>query len=306
MKFNQLKSLAAVAKAGSIQRAASEMHLSQPALSKSIRELERQLGVPLLIRGAGGTSLTPYGAIVAKRFCAIQKEVDKVHEEIDWLRGELGGRLLIGLSPPAADSFVAGSVASFHRLQPSIEVQLLEQRPAHIIEGLRNGLLDFGILHQYGDAKIADFHTLTLRSLNMLIAIGGAYPATPVSMEELRHEGWLTSDLADDPDGYTGLLARHFNVPPPARVVRCTSIALCLELARNLRMISHWAETALPFLAAHFRAGTMTRLELDKPLPKMNIVLAYRDEDLLSPAAALFVRLLRNAADTSAGDNLPL
>lgn len=309
MKFNQLKSLAAVARAGSIQAAARELHLSQPALSKSIRELERQLGVPLLVRGVEGASLTPYGQIVAKRFLAIQREVDKVREEIDWLRGELGGRLQIGISPPAVSAMIGTAVADFHRMQPLVDLQLLEQRPRQIIESLRSGAIDFGILHHYGDVSIDEFESVTLFTREMVLAVGGSELPQTVSMEYLRDRQWLSADLADDPDGYVFVLARHFGVAPPTRVLRCTSVALCLELAPRMNAVSHWADTALPFLEPHFRTGTMTRLILEQPLPAMNIVLVYRDEELLSPAAAVFVRLLRSlnrsdAATTS--DNLPL
>jgi len=51
--------------------------------------------------------------------------------------------------------------------------------------------------------------------------------------------------------------------------------------------------TALPYLDRCFQDGTMTRLTLDQPLPQMNVALVYQDEDLLSPAAALLVRMLR-------------
>lgn len=300
MKFNQLRALAAVAKAGSIQAAARELHLSQPALSKSIRELERQLSVPLLVRGADGASLTPYGVIVAKRYLGIQREVDKVREEIDWLRGELGGQLMIGISPPAVSALAANTVTDFYRQCPGVSIQLLEQRPAQILDGLRSGAFDFGILHQYGNTEIAHFESMTLLHREMLLAIGGPYTQHPVAINALFNEAWLASDLADDNDGYVAVLTRHFDMPPPARVTRCTSVALCLELAARMRVVSHWADTALPFLSSHFESGAMTRLHFAQPLPAMRIVLAYRDAELLSPAAALFVRMLR----ASGADNL--
>lgn len=63
------------------------------------------------MRGTTGTTLTPFGAILSKRYEVMQKELDKAREEIDWLKGALGGRLLIGISPPAAGAGIANLIA---------------------------------------------------------------------------------------------------------------------------------------------------------------------------------------------------
>jgi LysR family transcriptional regulator, regulator of abg operon len=292
MKFNQLRALLAVARAGSIQEAARLMHLTQPALSKSIRELERELGVPLLVRSAKGATLSPYGLMIAKRSRAIQKEVDKIHEEIDSLRGELSGRVSIGLTPPSSGVQLADAISVFRRERPSVELQLLELRPAQITEGLRDGSLDMGLISQYGESGGVGFKWSTLYSLNTLLAIGGKSVNPKVSFEELSELEWLALDGADDPNGYIVTLFSQFNVPTPSRVVRCSSIALYLELASRLQAVTHWSETAFGVLEVAFQEGRMTRLELAGTMPQLNVSLVYQDEELLTPAATRFVQLL--------------
>lgn len=292
MKLNQLKALVAVAKAGSIQEAARLMHLTQPALSKSIRELEREVGVPLLVRSTKGATLTPYGAMIAKRSRAIQKEVDKIREEIDSLRGELGGRLSIGLTPPAAGAALADAVSLFRKQRPSVELQLLELRPAQITDGLRDGALDLGIVTQYGEAESAGLRWIKLYSLTTLLAIGGKHPHRRIAVNELTELDWLALDGTDDPNGYISTLFSQFDLPMPTRLVRCSSIGLYLELASRLNAVTHWGETAFPVLEPHFREGRMTRLELNAPMPALNVLLVYQDEDLLTSAATDFVQFL--------------
>jgi LysR family transcriptional regulator of abg operon len=211
MKLNQLRALVAIAKAGSIQEAARLMHLTQPALSKSIRELEREVGVPLLVRSTKGATLTPYGAMIAKRSRAIQKEVDKIREEIDSLRGELGGRLSIGLTPPAAGAALADAVSLFRQQRPSVELQLLELRPAQITDGLRDGALDLGIVTQYGEAEPAGLKWAKLYSLKTLLAVGGKRAHRKVAVEELADMEWLALDGTEDPNGYISTLFSQFD-----------------------------------------------------------------------------------------------
>ena len=292
MKLNQLRALVAVAKAGSIQEAARLMHLTQPALSKSIRELEREVGVPLLVRSAKGATLSPYGAMIAKRSRAIQKEVDKIREEIDSLRGELGGRVSIGLTPPAAGTALADAVSVFRQQRPSVELHLLELRPAQIAEGLRDGTLDLGIVSQYGDAEPSGLKWAKLYSLKTLLAVGGRHENPKIALQELDKVEWLALDGADDPHGYISTLFSQFNMPAPTRILRCSSIALYLELASRLSAVTHWAETGLEVLELRFRAGRMTQLELDVPMPDMNVLLVYQDEDLMTSATNEFVQIL--------------
>ncbi len=292
MKFNQLRALVAVANAGSIQEAARLLHLTQPALSKSIRELERELGVSLLVRSAKGATLNPYGVLIAKRSRAIQKEVDKIAEEIDSMRGAQGGRLAIGLTPPAGGIPVAEAISAFRSERPSVELQLLEMRPAQITEGLRDGVLDLGLISQYGESVTAKFTWSKLYSQETLLAIGGKRTDPRVSIDELRELEWLALDAPDDPNGYISTLFSQFRSAAPARVVRCSSLYLYRELGSRLNAVTHWSQMAFGALEPAFQEGRMTRLELAGPMPRLNVFLVYPDEDLLTPTATQFVKVL--------------
>jgi len=295
MKMHQLRALAEVVKAGSIQRAARAMNLSQPALSKSIRELERQLGVPLLVRGATGATLTPFGAILSKRYEVMQKELDKAREEIDWLKGTLGGRLLVGISPPAAGAGIATLFASFRQRQPAVELELLELRPAQVFDAVRSGVIDLGIVHHYGETDLAGLQCVTLKSYQTVLAIGGQDAALPQTIEQLWEREWITSDLADHADGYISVLSARLGIDPPSRLFRCTSIAILFELSEQPQLVSHWADDINPYLDMKFASGALTRLDLGIDLPTMDIALVYKDDELLSPGGALLTKIIRSA-----------
>ncbi|MET0365128.1 MAG: LysR family transcriptional regulator [Sphingobium sp.] len=295
MKLHQLRALAEVARAGSIQRAARAMHVSQPALSKALRELERELGVSLLTRGVAGTTLTPFGAILSKRHDAIQKELDKAREEVDWLKGTLGGRLLVGISPPVAGTSIASVVGTFRKRQPSVEMGLLELRPAQIFDAIRGGTLDLGIVHHYGSMDLAGLQCVTLKTYGTMLAIGGRDPALPQTVDQLWSLEWITGDLSDYHHGYIPILADRIGRNVPQRISRCTSISVYFELAEQPGLISHWAEIINSYLDLKLRSGALTRIDLGIDLPDMHIALVYKDEELLTPGGALLAKIIRSS-----------
>lgn len=295
MKLHQLRALAEVARAGSIQRAARAMHVSQPALSKSIRELERQLGVSLLVRGAAGTTLTPFGAILSRRYDSIQKEMDRAREEVEWLRGTLGGRLLVGMSPPVAGTNIASLFAQFRERQPSIELGLLELRPAQIFDAVRSGTLDLGIVHHYGNLDLAGLQCAMLKSYPTMLAIGGRDPAPPETIDQLWSLEWITGDLADYHHGYIPILADRLGRNVPQRISRCTSISVYFDLSEQSQLITHWADNIHAHLDMKFQSGALTRISLGLDLPDMHIALVYKDEELLTPGGALLARMVRSS-----------
>ena len=75
MKLHQLRAMLAISESGSIQEASRLLHISQPALSKGIKELEAELGVPLLIRSNRGITVTEYGERLVRRARLILEEV---------------------------------------------------------------------------------------------------------------------------------------------------------------------------------------------------------------------------------------
>lgn len=289
MKFNQLKALLAVADAGSIHEAARQLHLTQSALSKSIKELEREVGTELLVRSAKGTTLTECGLMMIRRSRSIEKEMGRMWEEIGSYRGERGGRLTIGHTAPAATLALAEAVAAFVSKRPAVEVTVLELRGGQIAEGLRNGTLDLGLVSQYGEPHTDLSWRHMLSHETMLVS--GPRACAETTLEELVDESWLTLDPVEDPESCISTLFAHYGLAPPSRVVRCSSVTLYIQLAVRVNAVMHWMDTIRPSFERFFQQGTMTRLVLPHDMPKLNVYLQYRDEDLLTPSAVEFVDL---------------
>lgn len=299
MKFNQLKALLAIADAGSIHEAARLLHLTQSALSKSIKELEREVGTELLVRSAKGATLTECGLMMIRRSRSIEKEMGRMWEEIGSYRGEVGGRLTIGHTGPAATLALAEAVADFVKKRPMVKVSVLEMRGGQIAEGLRNGTLDLGLVSQYGEPDTDLCWRKMLSHETMLVSGPRENPET--TLEALIDEPWLTLDPEDDAESCISTLFAHYGLTPPSRIMRSSSVTLYIQLAVRINAVMHWMDAVRPSFARYFEQGTMTRLVLPHDMPKLNIFLQYRDQDLLTASAVEFVDLYERGCARWAG-----
>jgi LysR family transcriptional regulator of abg operon len=98
MKLSQIRDVVAIAESGSLRAAAQHLGLAQPALTRSIRELEHELGAALFERRARGMVLTAAGDVFLQRARAVQAELQRSRDEIDQLKGLTRGQVVIGLS----------------------------------------------------------------------------------------------------------------------------------------------------------------------------------------------------------------
>ena len=98
MKLNQFRDVVAIAERGSLRAAARHLQLAQPALTRSVQELERELGAPLFERRARGMILTPIGQAFVRRASAVLTEVRRARDEAEQLHGGTSGKVVAGLS----------------------------------------------------------------------------------------------------------------------------------------------------------------------------------------------------------------
>jgi DNA-binding transcriptional LysR family regulator len=148
----QLRNLAVVVQQGTFMRAATVLNTSQPALSKSIRLLEHEVGAKLLERGRHGARPTPYGEALVLRYCRMEIELRGAASDIEALKGLNQGHLAIGATRTVASYFVADAVSALKATKPDIAVEIVEDRSTNLIAALKDGRLDVVVGPIYGEA----------------------------------------------------------------------------------------------------------------------------------------------------------
>lgn len=295
MKLKHLDALRAVADSGSIQEASRRLCLTQPAVSRTIKELENELGIPLLVRSARGATLTAYAADIVRRARAIDREVGRIYEDVDAVRSILNGRLSIALTAPTANSALVETIAEFARERPNVQLKIAEMRTLQIEDGLRDGSIDVGVLTHYGDVDTFPYDTELLYRTGMKLSIGGRYDGpVDLSIADLQKMPWLTLDLALDSNSFLTMLFESRRLPLPARIINSASVALYVGLARRLNAVAAWNEAGMPVLQRYFDDGTMRLITLNEEIPSMSVRLAYPDESLMTKPARDFSLWFRN------------
>jgi DNA-binding transcriptional LysR family regulator len=145
MRTEQLEYVAAIARAGSFRRAADELHISQPALSSTVRNLERELGVDLLERGRAGAHLSDEGRELLPHIVTVIDAVDRLRRAADH-QHRTSRVLRLGTVTAATASLLMATIAEFGLLHPETHLEVVGSREADIDSGLREGSLDLGLI----------------------------------------------------------------------------------------------------------------------------------------------------------------
>lgn len=192
MDLRQLRYFLAVARAGSFSRAAQHENVSQPALSEQIRSLEQELGVPLFERRARGVRLTPAGERLLEHARLVLREIATARRSIESLRTRIAGRLAVGAIPTVLPYLLAPRVEEFRRRYPEVQLRLVEDVTARLIEGLRSGDLDLAIVSL--PLRQPDLVCAELLREPLLAALPPDHPLAgepELDPRALRHERWL-------------------------------------------------------------------------------------------------------------------
>lgn len=157
MEIRVLRYFLAIAREGSITNAASFLHVTQPTLSRQIRDLEEELGQKLFTRGSHSMTLTAEGMILRKRAEEIVSMVDKTEAEFNSMEHVVGGDIYIGGGETEAIRLIAEIAHDLREDYPDIHYHLYSGNSEDVTERLDKGLLDFGILIQPADISKYDY-----------------------------------------------------------------------------------------------------------------------------------------------------
>ncbi|HIX83873.1 MAG TPA: LysR family transcriptional regulator [Candidatus Megamonas gallistercoris] len=157
MEIRVLRYFIAIAREESITGAANFLHITQPTLSRQIKDLEDKLGQKLFVRGSHRISLTAEGMLLRKRAEEIISLVDKTQQEFFSMKGNLSGDIYIGGGETEAMNYVASVCHELQNDYPDIHYHLYSGNAEDVTERLDKGLLDFGLLIQPTDITKYDY-----------------------------------------------------------------------------------------------------------------------------------------------------
>ena len=153
MEFRVLQYFLAVAREQSISGAAESLHLSQPTLSRQLKEMEEELGKQLLIRGNRRVTLTEEGMILRKRAEEIVELVKKAENEISLSESVIAGDITVGAGETDGIRFLIMAADSLQKEYPMVHFHIVSGDMATVLEDLDRGLIDFGLIFDEVDTS---------------------------------------------------------------------------------------------------------------------------------------------------------
>ncbi|OUP77975.1 LysR family transcriptional regulator [Erysipelatoclostridium sp. An173] len=157
MEFRVLQYFLAIAREETISKAAESLHITQPPLSRQMKELEEQLGKQLFIRGNRKINLTEEGILLRQRAEEIISLVEKTESEIMHSDTTISGDIYIGSGETEGMRILAKVIDTCHKEYPKIKFHLYSGNSQDVVEKIENGLIDFGVLIEPADISKYDF-----------------------------------------------------------------------------------------------------------------------------------------------------
>lgn len=165
MELRVLRYFLAVARVGSMTKAAHFLHVTQPTLSRQIKELEQELGCTLFVRGSHSVSLTHDGLRLKKRAEEMVELLDKTKTEFKQVPENIVGDVYIGGGETQGMRLIAGVIAKVQQRYPQVRFHLYSGNAANVTERLDKGLLDFCVLIQPTDLSKYDSLSLPMKDV---------------------------------------------------------------------------------------------------------------------------------------------
>jgi DNA-binding transcriptional LysR family regulator len=192
IKLHDMRVLLSVVEAGSMSKAAQRLASSQPAISRSIADLERILGVRLLDRSRRGIEPTAYGHALIKRGVAAFDELQQGVKEIEFLADPTAGELRVGASIALAAGLAASVIDTLSRRHPRLNFHLFAADTGTAYRAVEERNIDLAIVHLVEPLPAGDLDAEILFQEPQVVAAAAENPWT-------RRRGVVLADLMDEP-----------------------------------------------------------------------------------------------------------
>jgi DNA-binding transcriptional LysR family regulator len=290
LKLRDLHILLSVVQRGSMAKAAAELAISQPAVSKAIADMEHAVGLRLLDRNRNGIEPTPYGRVLVKRGIAIFDELKHGVEELEFLADPTAGKLRIGSTEGIAAGMLPAIIERFSREYPRAYLDVAQTviSTQHYRE-LRERSIDLLIGRiplQFAEHDLEAEFVYDDQIVVVAARRSKWARASSLKLADLSNEPWILPPV----DTLAGSLAielfRSGGVDMPRAPITTLSIHLYCQLAASGRFVSVLPISVLRF-GGHDRALKMLPIKLPtQPRPVGIVTLKNRT---LSPIAKIFI-----------------
>jgi DNA-binding transcriptional LysR family regulator len=297
LKLRDLDTFLAVARIGSMAKAATQLAVSQPSVSNAIADIERTLGVRLFDRLAQGVELTPYGHALIKSALAVFDDVRQGVQEIEFLADPTTGELRIGTTDPMIAGILPVILSDLSGRYPRVVFRVM-QIPAGTqqVRDLRERHFDLFLGRVMEVMSQEDLAVDRLFEDPLFVAASARNPLVrrrKISLTEVTKEPWTLPGPNTTIGGYINDMFRACGLDTPPVTIVCNSIQMQRDLIGKGRFLTLFPRSVLRF-GARSPSIKVLPIELPKLLAPVGIVTLKNRT--ISPVAQLFIECARRVA----------
>ena len=291
MKFQQLEVFVDVVEQGGIRAAARHLSVSQAAVTKSMRLLEEEAGVPLLLRRARGIALTDAGQRLLARARVVSRHLLLAREELRQSLGEDCGTVRVGVTPFLTLTALGRAFAWFRKRYRQVDVQLTEGLMSRVVPALREGSLDIAaVAADVGELQDGEFNCRRILRTPQRIVVREGHPvlADPTAQALGALEWVLTAPVAGGSRPRIDAMFAAAGLPRPSRITVCESLA-AMTILRHCDAASIFP---LPLLGQPESRGIVEVAGAPLQPTDIELLVLTQNDVPLTPAADYFAHCL--------------
>jgi len=291
MKLQQLRSFVAIADHRSIRAAARALFVSQPAVTRTLRELEQDLDISLVTRSVAGVELTDAGRAFHVRARLLLEEMRRAREELSFMKAGGNGHVAVAVTSTVAVSLLPDALEKFMLRMPQAKISLTEDAGSVALTKLKDGTLDFVVTHTISDDMAPEFRRKPLFLMQLVAASRPEHPqSNATSLRQLQDQVWSIPSLALD---YFKHLFTSEGLVVPLRVLECESFAVTAHLLRRMSLLGLFSSTLFERELAPRGAKA---LPLKAKLPPLEVCIVTLKNSQLTPTAQCLMECLEASA----------
>ncbi|MGP7818837.1 LysR family transcriptional regulator [Niallia sp. 01092] len=288
MEMKHLLYFIEVTRLGSFTRAADQLYITQPAISRIIKSLETEMGVSLFIRSRKKLELTDAGRVLYKHAQVFDRQFQLLKAEMDNLTSLKKGHIRIGLPSIVNSFFFSQLIASFHKKYPEITFQLVEDGSKRIEEKVLNDKLDLGVVVVSDNHDLLDYYSFVKEELKLIVPPSHRLAnKQAVSLAELKNEFFIMFNQ--------DFLLRDWIIAAckkegfvPSIISETSQLDFIQEMVASNLGITLLPESTSADLTADVRA-----INLSNPKIDWNLSIIWKNGEQLSKVSKEFIRFFK-------------
>lgn len=298
VKLREMRILLAAVRWGSLAKAAENLGLSQPAISKAIAGLEDTFGATLLDRSYSGVQPTMQGKILLQRAMNIFDELRLASEELEQFADPTCGTVRVACAHAVSAGFLPRTLNALSRGHPGIRYSVLEAERAQIFRALREREVDIVVARPPVEDAGSDLEFNPLYEERLFVVAGASHPLSNrrhrIAPGELASQDWILPTADTAVGQLVETFFRHMKIPVPPAVVSSMSIHVTCALLDTGRFVSLLPGSLLAFAPVR---SSLRVLPVAVPETSGPVGITTVKHRSLTPVAKLFIDHARKIAE---------